>query len=81
MDPEHSVSTLFVTEASLSFQQTRKADDFCCDWGIKGNIKRTQKLQLQIQKDMLHVVMVVAVVHSIVQALLDIMFMTYLICN
>ena len=29
-------------------------------------------------KDMLHVV---AVVHNIVQALLDIMFMTYLICN
>ena len=51
---------------------------FCCDWRIKGNIKRTQKLQLQIQKDMLHIV---AVVYSIVQALLDIMFMTYLICN
>ena len=40
-------------------------------------------MQLQIQKDMLHVVTVVhnSVVHNIVQALLDIMFMTYLICN
>ena len=36
------------------------------------------KLQLQIQKDMLHIE---AVVHNIVQALLDIMFMAYLICN
>ena len=45
---------------------------------MKGNIKRIQKLQLQIKKDMLHSV---AVVHSNVQALLDIMFMTYLICN
>ena len=24
--------TLFAIEASLTFQQTRKADDFCCDW-------------------------------------------------
>ena len=31
----------------------------------------------KFKKDMLHIV---AVVHNIVQALLDIMFMTYLIC-
>ena len=29
-------STLFAIEASLIFQQTRKADDLlCCDWRIK----------------------------------------------
>ena len=28
--------TLFAIEASLTFQQMRKADDFCCDWRIKG---------------------------------------------
>ena len=28
--------TLFAIEAFLTFQQTRKADDFCCDWRIKG---------------------------------------------
>ena len=31
-----SGSTLFAIEASKTFQQTRKADDFCCDWRIKG---------------------------------------------
>ena len=31
-----SGSTLFVIEASYTFQQTRKADDFCCDWRFKG---------------------------------------------
>ena len=29
-------STLFAIEASKTFQQKRKADDFCCDWRIKG---------------------------------------------
>ena len=28
--------TLFAIEASETFQQTRKADDFCCDWRFKG---------------------------------------------
>ena len=27
--------TLLAIEASQTFQQTRKADDFCCDWRIK----------------------------------------------
>ena len=44
VDPEQTApigavwsgSTLFAKEASLTFQQTRKADDFCCDWRIKG---------------------------------------------
>ena len=41
VDPEQTApigpgSTLFAIEASLTFQQTRKADDFCCDWRIKG---------------------------------------------
>ena len=44
MDPEQTApigavwsgSTLFAIEASKTFQQTRKADDFSCDWGIKG---------------------------------------------
>ena len=31
--PIGSGSSLFVIEA---FQQTRKADDFCCDWRFKG---------------------------------------------
>ena len=31
-----SGSTLFAIEASKTFQQTRKAVDFCCDWRIKG---------------------------------------------
>ena len=31
-----SGSTLFAIEASETFQQTRKADDFCCNWRIKG---------------------------------------------
>ena len=43
MDPEETApvgavwsgSTLFAIEASYTFQQTRKADDFCCDWHIK----------------------------------------------
>ena len=36
MDPEQTAgSTLFVIEASLSFQQKRKADNFCSDWRIK----------------------------------------------
>ena len=33
VDPE---KTLFAIEASETFQQTRKADDFCCNWCIKG---------------------------------------------
>ena len=44
MDPDQtapiaavwSESTLFVGKASKTFQQTRKADDFCCDWRFKG---------------------------------------------
>ena len=31
-----SGSTLFAIDASTTFQQTRKADNFCCDLGIKG---------------------------------------------
>ena len=32
-----SVSTLFVIEVSWTFsRRRRKADDFCCDWRIKG---------------------------------------------
>ena len=31
-----SRSTLIVIAASYTFQQTRIADDFCCDWRIKG---------------------------------------------
>ena len=34
--PILSGSTLFAIEASKTFQQTRKADDFCCDWRFKG---------------------------------------------
>ena len=44
VDPEQTApmgavcsgSTLFAIEASLTFQQTRKADDLCRDWCIKG---------------------------------------------
>ena len=44
VDPEQTApigavrsrSTLFAIEASLTFQQTRKADDFSYDWRIKG---------------------------------------------
>ena len=44
VDPEQTVpigavssgSTLFAMEATKTFQQTRKADDFCCYWCIKG---------------------------------------------
>ena len=34
VDPEAvwSWSTLFVGKASKTFQQTTKAEDFCCDW-------------------------------------------------
>ena len=31
-----SGSTLFVGKVSKIFQQTAKADNFCCDWRIKG---------------------------------------------
>ena len=31
-----SESTLFVGKASKTFQQTTKADEFCCDWLLKG---------------------------------------------
>ena len=34
--PIGSGSTLFAIEAYETFQQTRKSDDFCCDWRIKG---------------------------------------------
>ena len=45
MDPEQTApigavcsgSTLFAIEASETFQQTRKAGDFCCDLRIKVN--------------------------------------------
>ena len=42
VDPEQTApivwsgSTLFAIEASKTFQQARKEDDFCCDWRIKG---------------------------------------------
>ena len=44
MDPDQTApigavrsgSTLFVGQASKTFQQTTKADDFCCDWRFKG---------------------------------------------
>ena len=36
LDPEQTAPILFAIEASLTFQQTRKADYFCCDWRIKG---------------------------------------------
>ena len=44
MDPEQTApigavwsgSTQFAIEANQKFQQTRKADDFSCDWRIKG---------------------------------------------
>ena len=43
VDPEQTApigavwsgSSLFVIEASYTFQQTRKADDFCCDWHFR----------------------------------------------
>ena len=31
-----SESTLFVGKASKTFQQTTIADEFCCDWRLKG---------------------------------------------
>ena len=44
VDPEQTApigavgsgSTLFAIEASITFEQTRKAGDFCCDWRFKG---------------------------------------------
>ena len=44
MDPEQTAPTgavwsgsaLFAIEASLTFQQTRKAGDYYCDWRFKG---------------------------------------------
>ena len=44
VDPEQTASigavwswfTLLAIEASYTFQQTRKADNLCCDWHIKG---------------------------------------------
>ena len=38
MGPDQTVSgyTLFVGKASKTFQQTTKADGFCCDWRFKG---------------------------------------------
>ena len=44
MDPEQTApigavcsgSTLFVIEASETFQLTRKVDNFCFDWRFKG---------------------------------------------
>ena len=42
MDPDQTApiavrsgSTLFVSKASKTFQQTTKADDFCRDWRFK----------------------------------------------
>ena len=34
VDPEQTAP--FAMEVSLTFQQTSKAEDFCCDWCIKG---------------------------------------------
>ena len=44
MDPEQTApigaawsgSALFAIEAAYTFQQTRKVDNFRCDWRIKG---------------------------------------------
>ena len=47
VDPEQtawSSPTLFVIEASYTFQQTRKADDFCCDWRFKGKYSKAHVL-------------------------------------
>ena len=46
VDPEQTApigavwsrSTLFAIEVTEIFQQTRKADNFCCDWRIKGKL-------------------------------------------
>ena len=57
LDPEQTApigavwtgSTLFAIEASLTFQQTRKSDDFCCDWRIKGQGSLWQIVSLEVQ--------------------------------
>ena len=38
MDPDQTApeSTLFVGKASKTFQQTTRADEFCCDLPFKG---------------------------------------------
>ena len=36
VDTEQTGPIGFDIEVSLTFQQTRKADAFCCDWSIKG---------------------------------------------
>ena len=35
-------STLFVGKASKTFQQTTKADIFCCDWRFKAKLSKKQ---------------------------------------
>ena len=60
MDPEQTApigavrsgSTLFAIEASLTFQQTRKADDFGCDWRFKGEFKNGEVLVLFVYVDL-----------------------------
>ena len=32
VDSYQTAPTLFVKEVNKTFQQTTKADDFCCDW-------------------------------------------------
>ena len=52
VDPEQTVpigavwcgSTLFAFEASLTYQQTRKADEFCCELQIKGKYLKLYKI-------------------------------------
>ena len=54
VDPEQTAtiaavwpgSTLFAIEAFLTFQQTKKADDFCCHWRIKGDSNPNNKYAL-----------------------------------
>ena len=36
----YSGSTLFAIEASKTFQQKNKAEDFCCDWRFKGQNRK-----------------------------------------
>ena len=35
---------MFAIEASLTFQQTRKTDNFCCNWRFKSYKELTQEL-------------------------------------
>ena len=58
VDPEQTApigadwsgSTLFGIKSSLTFQQTRKADNFCCDLCIKGKKLKISKLKISYQR-------------------------------